>query len=397
MPRRLLVVPGFWPTIANPISGIFVVEQLRAFGRAGVNATVIVPRALGKPESPLLQPRALNLDDQSVELEAAHHLRTPERLSANTLAFNWNLRTTAVSLRRALGRRLQDGDRFDGVISHGIRYPAMCAASWSDQLPCRKLAVVHGVDPFTERAGIASACRAAMRRSSRCFTSIVLVAATMRAYAAGLGVPDDLQVVVPNGTEVPELGNTDIASQCHGRPRIILSVSNLIECKGIDDNLNALRILCNDFKFCDWEYRVVGDGPLRGALETQARQMGISHRVRFLGRLGRNATLDEFNRCDVFSLPSWGEAFGIVYLEAMARSKPTIGCVNAGAGEIVRHGHDGFLVPPRAPQALAATLRTIFAFPNQAEVIAQNARVTAKRFSWDANIRRFLELLELSA
>ena len=99
--------------------------------------------------------------------------------------------------------------------------------------------------------------------------------------------------------------------------RRILSVSNLIRIKGVDDNLRALGSLYKRNPSIAWEYRIVGDGPCKQELEALSRSLGIAERVLFLGRIGYEETMAEIDACDIFSLPSWGEAFGIVYLEAM--------------------------------------------------------------------------------
>jgi len=176
---------------------------------------------------------------------------------------------------------------------------------------------------------------------------------------------------------------------------VILSVSNLVELKGIHDNLVALKILRDDIGIFDWTYRIVGDGPQKRMLQRKAVALGLGGHVRFLGRLDRDSTLQEFDQCDVFSLPSWGDAFGIVYLEAMARGKPTVGCFDAGAAEIIENGHDGFLVPPRAPRELATVLSRMWRDPDHVRAIARRGRDTAERFSWDANVARYLTLLGL--
>ena len=51
--------------------------------------------------------------------------------------------------------------------------------------------------------------------------------------------------------------------------------------------------------------------------------------------------------CDIFVLPSWDEAFGVVYLEAMSFQKPVIGTIGQGISDIIIDGENGFLVPPR--------------------------------------------------
>ncbi len=106
----------------------------------------------------------------------------------------------------------------------------------------------------------------------------------------------------------------------------------------------------------DIELRIAGDGPERRRLFRRARQLKLDDRVRWLGMLPRGQLVPEFLRCHVFCLPSIQEAFGIVFLEAMAAGKPVVAARAAAVPEVVADGSSGILVPPRDPVALADAL-----------------------------------------
>ncbi len=142
----------------------------------------------------------------------------------------------------------------------------------------------------------------------------------------------------------------------------LISVSNLVDGKGVDINLAALaraeiRALAN------WHYHVVGEGVLRSALEVQARQLGIADRVTFHGRQPQDRVYALLARCDVFSLPSAPEAFGVAYLEAMACGLLAIGVQGQGPASFVEDGRTGLLVGERDGDGLAARLADILAAP----------------------------------
>src|SRR5690606_21514274 len=198
-----------------------------------------------------------------------------------------------------------------------------------------------------------------------------------------------------NGTVLPEprsLPGRQARGTCS-----ILSISNLLPLKGIADNLRALAILAGEHGVRDWSYTIIGDGPQRAELQELARTLGLLDRVHFRGRLSYEETMEELARCDIFSLPSWGDAFGIVYLEAMARGKPAIGCRGSGAQEIVTDRRDGILVPAKDPRALARELKRLIEEPELRHSLGTAALRTAERFTWEANARRVLDLLEIAA
>jgi phosphatidylinositol alpha-1,6-mannosyltransferase len=91
---------------------------------------------------------------------------------------------------------------------------------------------------------------------------------------------------------------------------------------------------------------IVGDGDDRTHLEQTADELGLrrSGAVRFWGHLEGRALEERFQRCAVFAMPSTGEGFGLVYVEALASGKPVVASLEDAAREIVKHGHTGLLV-----------------------------------------------------
>ena len=99
---------------------------------------------------------------------------------------------------------------------------------------------------------------------------------------------------------------------------------------------------------------VVGEGSRRDALEAQARELRIAHRVVFTGR--RDDVPAVTAALDVAVLPSYREAQGLTILEAMALSRPVVASDVGGIPEMIQDGKTGLLVPPHDPAALAAAI-----------------------------------------
>jgi glycosyltransferase involved in cell wall biosynthesis len=256
---------------------------------------------------------------------------------------------------------------------------------------------MHGKDPFFLSADALQRARALLEKAIVAADYFVVVGTPLQDYAVALGVPGSEIKVVPNGTDIP-------SSQCNyseqrkvGERRRIVSVSNLVALKGIQDNLQALSEISSRRPDLSWEYRIVGDGVARRELESLTDKLGLAEKVFFVGRLSYGETMREIEGSDIFSLPSWGEAFGIVYLEAMARMRPVIGCFENGAADIVTSGVDGLLVKPRSIPDLADALQKLLENPEYCRELGEQAYETAKRFTWDANVDRMLALLGLKA
>lgn len=105
--------------------------------------------------------------------------------------------------------------------------------------------------------------------------------------------------------------------------------------------------------------RIAGDGPLRNALATQARALGIEAQVSFLGWMDKAGMLRELSAADCFVLPSRYETFGVALLEAVASGVPVV-ATRCGGPEGVVTPECGLIVEPDDAPALAKAMRRIF-------------------------------------
>lgn len=163
-----------------------------------------------------------------------------------------------------------------------------------------------------------------------------------------------------------------------GRVRI-LSVTRLHpgEPKGIDLMLRAVAALPGV------EYTVIGSGGALPDLMRLATELGVAGRVRFTGPLSDADRDTELQRCDVFALPSRGEGFGIVYLEAMAHGKPCLAASAGGAPEVVADGETGLVVEP-AVEPVRAALQLLAASAELRRLLGQAGRErVAQCFSYE--------------
>ena len=108
---------------------------------------------------------------------------------------------------------------------------------------------------------------------------------------------------------------------------------------------------------------LVGDGEDRPRLEQLAHELGVSERTRFLHGLTQDELFACYANCDVFALPSRGEGFGFVFLEAMAHGKPVIGGAHGGALDVIEDGVTGWLVPHGDIERLSLALESLLPIP----------------------------------
>lgn len=157
------------------------------------------------------------------------------------------------------------------------------------------------------------------------------------------------------------------------RSFLLLVVANLIAEKGVDVAIRSLSELPAEVVL--W---IVGAGRDREELERLAAGLGLGHRVRFLG-LQRDVS-PLLQAADVFVCPSlWGEAAGLVNIEALACGVPVVASRVGGIPEIIDHGDTGYLFEPGDHRALAVPVRILSGDPGQRIRMSLRARDVAVR------------------
>jgi glycosyltransferase involved in cell wall biosynthesis len=138
---------------------------------------------------------------------------------------------------------------------------------------------------------------------------------------------------------------------------------------------------------------IVGEGGERGRLEATAAQLGVSDRVRFLGR--RDDARRLLPALDVYVNSSISEGISLTILEAMAASVPVVATRVGGTPEIVTDGQSGLLVPARRPSALSAALQRFASEPDLRRQLGAEGRATVEqRFTIDGMVDRYAEVYE---
>ena len=165
--------------------------------------------------------------------------------------------------------------------------------------------------------------------------------------------------------------------------------------KGMDTLITALPRLLT--RWPELHLAAAGDGDDRAWLEHLADENGVRRHVHFLSGLSYAELAACYGHCDIFALPSRGEGFGMVYLEAMACGKPVIGGAHGGAPEVVQDGKTGYLVQHGDAAQLATAIETLLKDPKLREEMGRRGRLRVEnefRFSVFAkSFRRILREL----
>jgi phosphatidylinositol alpha-1,6-mannosyltransferase len=133
---------------------------------------------------------------------------------------------------------------------------------------------------------------------------------------------------------------------------------------------------------------VAGDGDDRARLAARAADLGLKGRVLFTGFVSEATLAELYRRAAAFVMPSLGEGFGLVYLEAMRAGKPCVAARGSAADEVVADGETGFLVDRDDPEELATALGSLLANPDLARRMGDAGR---RRWREKFSLQKFQE------
>jgi glycosyltransferase involved in cell wall biosynthesis len=178
--------------------------------------------------------------------------------------------------------------------------------------------------------------------------------------------------------------NLPLPSGFPGRGRVILTVGRWAASeryKGADELIRSVSQLVTIVP--GLHLVAVGAGDDLSRLERLAANLKVADRVHFLENLSCEEIAACYANAELFALPSAGEGFGLVFLEAMAFSKPVVGASCGGTTDIVEDGINGLLVPPGDAGALAQALgRLLGDEPLRAGLGQRGAEIVRRKFQF---------------
>jgi len=260
-------------------------------------------------------------------------------------------------LRFARAALAAAGDgRYDVVICGHINLVPVAAAA-AARAGAPAMLTIHGVDAWQPHPS--PIVRALAPRMDR----IVGVSHfTLERFAAWSGVARERLALLPNCVDLtrftPGPRPVDLKQALGIEGRMVIMTLGRIAAdervKGFDEVIDAMPALLKVMP--DVAYVVCGDGTDRARLADKVRALGLSGRVVFAGFVPESEKLRYYRMADAFVMPSRGEGFGIVLLEALACGVPVIGSAVDGSREALQDGALGRLVDPADPNELVGAI-----------------------------------------
>jgi glycosyltransferase involved in cell wall biosynthesis len=172
-----------------------------------------------------------------------------------------------------------------------------------------------------------------------------------------------------------------------GGPPVVMSLGRFVKRKGFHTLIEAIAAVP------DAQLWLAGEGEEEAALRALARDLDVSHRVRFLGWQADPRPF--IAASDVFVMPSSHEPLGNVILEAWAQGRPVVSTRSEGPAWFMRDGENGLLAEIGDAEAMARAIGQILAEPSLAAHLADGGRKTLEaQFSKKAITDAYLELFQ---
>ncbi len=169
----------------------------------------------------------------------------------------------------------------------------------------------------------------------------------------------------------PSIDGSEIRKKLGIQNKMVISVGSLIEIKGFDTLLEAVKLVNESIS--DVKFVIVGKGPLKSKLIKKAEDLGISDVINFVGYVPYSEIPKYFVASDLFVHPSYIEGMGRVILEAQASGIPVVATDVGGIPEAVTE-KSAFLVKHRDPKALASGILKILNNKELGTELSKNGR-----------------------
>jgi len=232
--------------------------------------------------------------------------------------------------------------------------------------------------------------RYALKKANR----VIAVSNPLKWKVAELGISESKIKVHPNGVDMRKFRTMDKISVRRklGLPldgQIILFVGNLVPVKGVNYLLDALHSLISSEYERNPLLLIIGNGDQKTTLQSIAQNYKILEHVSFVGAKPHDEIPLWINACDILCLPSLNEGMPNVILEALACGKPVVASAVGGIPDMMKHGDNGFLVPPADPIELSRAIQSAL----EADWISSKISKSVEHLSWEENARAIMNIL----
>jgi glycosyltransferase involved in cell wall biosynthesis len=381
---RVLTFTTLYPNAQRPSHGIFVenrITHLAASGGATIQVVAPIPYV---PDLGIIPPTYRVLAQvprrevrRGLDVHHPRYLLLP-KVSMLVAPFSLYL-----AARSCLAAIKQSGYQFDLIDAHYFYPDGVAAVLLGRDFDKPVTITARGSD--INLIPQHSLPRQMIQWAAGQAAGLITVSGALKDALINLGASADKIRVLRNGVDLEsfrpierEQARLRLGFTC----TTLITVGNLVPLKNHDLVIRSL------IGMPEVQLGIVGDGPEESNLRRLASDLGVSHRVKFFGRLPHTSLPEIYGAADFLILPSSREGWANVLLECMACGTPVIGSNVGGTPEVVATPRVGALLENLTPEAITQVVRRLLAQRLDRHAV----RSYAEGFSWDDTTRGQLEL-----
>lgn len=384
---KILIISHMYPSIHNSMAGIFVHKQALALKKQGCDIKVVSPVPFAPFPLSILSRKWKEYADiptqtviDGIDVYYPRYLEFPKGFLFHLSGF-----FMALGIKRTV-KKIYESFKFN-IIHANVALPDGYAAMIIGRdYPAEKLITIHGQD-FQNTICKSESCRKALDKALNSADNIIAVSNKLKDIVKDKNYYNKISVVY-NGIDI-----SDIEAENSIKPDKIniISVSNLIKTKGIEYNIKALARLIK--KHSNLHYYIIGAGVEEAYLKSLTESLNLTNYISFLGKKENKDVLKWVKACDIFSLPSYMEGFGVAYIEAMAQGLPVIGVKGEGISDIIINGENGLLIERQNLNSLEKALSYLIENPEKRTEIGEKAKALVLEYlTWDENAKKMVNI-----
>ncbi|WP_430790443.1 glycosyltransferase [Virgibacillus flavescens] len=391
---NILIISHMYPSKTKEINGVFVHEQVKELIKQGHNVKVVSPVPFVPSLLKQLSPKWKNYDAtpatdviDTVEVHYPTFIALPKRI---------NFHRSGQRMYHGIKKTVADiykEFKFDVIHAHVALPDGAAAVQLAQDFNVPLITTIHGQDlQHTIHKDLK--CRNQVTQVLTESSNTILVSHKLNTIRKKFfpEIEDGKCTVIHNGVAPLFLEPTKQPVSTTNQTDIkILCVANLLQPKGIDFSIKAMAKIVENYP--NMTYQIIGVGPEADTLYRLVKKLGLENNVVFLGAKSREEVSRYMNESDIFLLPSWNEAFGVVYIEAMASGIPVIGCKGEGVEDIVDSGVDGYLVDPKDVDDIVRVTTELVANPTMRLEMGKAARIKVENnFTWEKSAAKLIDV-----
>ena len=354
-PIKVLVFTSLYPNHLNPHLGVFIKERMTRYAKSSGNLVrVVAPVPYFPPfkwsrRYPFSQIHRYEMIE-GIDVYHPRYAITPKvGMMWYGLLMFLSVLPRVIKIHREFGFDVIDAhfvypDGFAAMLlGHWFKRPVVVSARGSDINQYKDLRVI----------------RKMLKRTLLGVDRVIAVSQALKDTMVRLGIPQERVSVIPNGVDPGKfapMSKQEARDALHlSKHRLILSVGNLTENKGMDLLIKALHILVYQRWRSDLRLAIVGDGPCRHVLVDLVVSLNLHDYVILVGSVPHHELNRWYSAADVFCLASAREGLPNVVLEALACGTPVVATPVGGIPEVISSERVGLLAQ-RDERHLADTI-----------------------------------------